>query len=310
MKLGSFFYLHRSDRKVLLTFLLVAVLLLCLFSVTGDYDEGEMAAVTEQLQTDGTHAADGQNDRALAENTPPSSALSGQAGHYRAERFPFDPNTADSIQLRRLGLQSWQIRNIYKYRAAGGIYREKLDFARTYGLTQKEYRELEPYIQISSDYQPAVLLVQERKSEKSESRDTMLFPKKLVPGQTIDLSVADTAQLKRVPGIGSHYARKIVDYRERLGGYVSLDQLDEIDGFPLQTKRFLRIDSMAEVHRLNLNRLTVNELRRHPYLNYYQARAIVDYRRTHGPLNSLSDLQLLRDFPPEVIQRLTPYVEF
>ena len=70
----------------------------------------------------------------------------------KVERFPFDPNTADSTQLLRLGLQPWQVRNIYKYRAKGGIYRQKEDFARLYGLTVKQYRELEPYIRISNDY--------------------------------------------------------------------------------------------------------------------------------------------------------------
>lgn len=310
MKPTSFFYLHRSDRRILLTFLLVAVLLLCLLFVTGESDEGGAVAEAAPSQTAAPHAADERKDGAFPQNTSPSSSTSSQTEVYRAERFPFDPNTADSIQLRRLGLQPWQVRNIYKYRAAGGIYRTKTDFARTYGLTQKEYRELEPYIQISSDYQPAALLVQEKKNEKRDSRDTLLFPKKLTPGQTIDLAVADTSLLKRVPGIGSHYARKIVFYREQLGGYASVEQLDEIDGFPLQAKRYLRIDSAAGVRRMNLNRLGVNELRRHPYLNYYQARAIVDYRRTHGRLKSLSDLRLLRDFPPEVMRKLEPYVEF
>lgn len=313
MKPSSFFYLHRSDRRVLLTFLLVAVLLLSLLFVTGGMEEDDAAtAVAEQTDAAGPLQSEEQRDMMKeSKNTPPISISSHQADAFRAERFPFDPNTADSVQLRRLGLQPWQVRSIYKYRAAGGIYRTKIDFARTYGLTQKEYRELEPYIQISADYQPAALLVrQHEQAGREHGRDTLLFPRKLVPGQTIDLTVADTSQLKTVPGIGSHFARKIVDYRERLGGYASLHQLDEIEGFPLQSKRFLRLDSPATVCRLNLNRLSVSELRRHPYLNYYQARAIVDYRRTHGLLTGLSDLRLLRDFPSEALQRLEPYVEF
>ena len=60
------------------------------------------------------------------------------------ELFPFDPNTADSTQLLKLGLQSWQVRSIYKFRAKGGIFREKTDFARLYGLTKKQYEVLAP----------------------------------------------------------------------------------------------------------------------------------------------------------------------
>ena len=166
MRPSSFFYLHRSDRRVLLAFLLVAVLFLCMLFVTGGNEEGEAVVEADSSQRGMIHSVNGQ----IAKNAHSSSAASGQTEVYRPERFPFDPNTADSFQLRRLGLQSWQIRNIYKYRAAGGIYREKIDFARTYGLTQKEYRELEPFIQISSDYQPAALLVQERKLQKEESQ--------------------------------------------------------------------------------------------------------------------------------------------
>ena len=61
---------------------------------------------------------------------------------------------------------------------------------------------------------------------------------------------------------------------------------------------------------MNVNKLTLNELKRHPYLNFYQARAINDYRRLKGPLKSLDDLSLLPDFTPQDIERLRPYVEF
>jgi DNA uptake protein ComE-like DNA-binding protein len=221
------------------------------------------------------------------------------------ERFAFDPNTADSTALLRLGLQSWQVRNIIKYRAAGGIFRRKEDFAQVYGLTQKEYRELEPYIRISSDYQPAALLVK----DEPLPRDTALFPRKIQEGEVIDLAVADTAQLKRVPGIGSYYARQIAAYGRRLGGYVSVDQLGEIPDFPKEAKQYFVIHN-ATPKKLNVNRLSLNELKRHPYINYYMARAIVDYRRLHGPIKSLQQLSLSRDFTPEAIKRLEPYVEY
>jgi DNA uptake protein ComE-like DNA-binding protein len=66
----------------------------------------------------------------------------------------------------------------------------------------------------------------------------------------------------------------------------------------------------ATPRKLQVNNLTLNELRRHPYLNFYMAKAITDYRRLHGPLKSLQDLRLSKDFPPEVIKRLEPYVDF
>lgn len=142
-------------------------------------------------------------------------------------------------------------------------------------------------------------------------RDSVVarYQPKLREGEQIVLNTADTAALKMVPGIGSYFARKVVQYGERLGGYVSVDQLDEIEGFPLDAKTYLRIED-ARPRQLRVNQLTLNELKRHPYINFFQARAITDYRRLHGPIRSLYDLRFSKDFPPEVIARLEPYVDF
>lgn len=222
-----------------------------------------------------------------------------------AELFPFDPNTADSTAFLRLGLQPWQVRNIYKFRARGGIYRRSSDFARLYGLTVGQYRRLEPYIRISPDFLPASSLYE----EEDAVRDTLKYPVKISGDERVVLNTADTAMLRRVPGIGTAFARMIVVYGDRLGGYVNVDQLDEIDDFPQESKKYFVI-SHPVTRRININRLTVVQMRRHPYITFHQAKAIDDYRRLHGPLHSLQELHLHRDFTPEAIARLEPYVEF
>ena len=318
----EFFYLQKSDRKVILTLLLVIVVALTVIFFAGGESDGEDSKEFKS----GDHA---YHSEKILTDSPLDTPK-------KAELFPFDPNTADSTQLLRLGLQPWQVKNIYKYRAVGGVYRQKTDFARLYGLTVKQYRELEPYIRISDDYLPAsTLLKQERRTsqgsfsqnrgnwtrnQRDRSRDSVrqnhgpvpLIPQyspKLRPGETVVLNTADTTALKTIPGIGPYYARKIVQYGQRLGGYVNVDQLDEIEDFPSEAKSFLVVCD-AHPQKLNLNKLSLNELKRHPYINYFMARAITDYRRLHGPLHSLNDLRLSRDFPQEVIERLEPYVEF
>jgi DNA uptake protein ComE-like DNA-binding protein len=123
------------------------------------------------------------------------------------------------------------------------------------------------------------------------------------------LNTADTAALMTIPGIGPYYARRIFQYGQRLGGYVSVSQIDEIGDIPEEAKAYLRIESPSP-RKLNVNRLSLEALRRHPYINFYQAKAITDYRRLNGPIRSLSDLSLSRDFPQEAIDRLLPYVEY
>lgn len=223
----------------------------------------------------------------------------------RVERFVFDPNTADSTALLRLGLKPWQVRNIYKYRAKGGIYRKPSDFARLYGLTVGQYRSLEPYIRIDSSFLPAATLAEARQFE----RDTVQFPVKLEPGRQIALNRADTNMLKKVPGIGSAFAAAICRYGERLGGYVSVDQLDEISGLPKGVKRFFVVSDPAP-QKLNINKLSARRLSRHPYIGFFRAKAIMDYRRTHGDISHISDLRLCPDFPEVALEKLAPYIEY
>ena len=308
------FYMHKSDRRVILALLTVGVVALAVIFVAGGREE----APTSDATVRGDSIVPSIPSIPLTPSPPTYYAQPAAA----PERFPFDPNTADSTALLRLGLQPWQVRNIYKYRAAGGIYRKKEDFARLYGLTVKQYQELEPYIRISPDYLPAATLLApshlpskgganpaDSLSSAPVPAVSSARPRKLSAGETIDLATADTAALKRVPGIGSYYARRVVDYGERLGGYTSLAQLNEIEDFPQEALSYLTL-SAVPVRRLNINALSLNELKRHPYLNFYRARAIVDYRRQHGPIHDLGELRLLPDFPPEAIERLRPYVEY
>lgn len=295
--LKDFFYIRKSDRKAIL-------FVLCIMIVAF----GVIMFTDSRMDSTPQYAADTlQQQRFYNDNGYERGRQYYNAEGTVAERFPFDPNTADSTQLLRLGLRPWQVRNIYKYRARGGVYRKKEDFARLYGLSVKEYRELEPYIRISSDYvTPASSLVGE---EEPHERDTLKYPIKVEVPSSIELNTCDTMQLRKVPGIGEAFARRILSYGQRLGGYVSPEQLREIEDFPESAIPYFVVKK-PQTRKINLNKLTLNQLQRHPYINFYQAKAITEYRRLRGPLQSLDDLKLHKDFTPEAIRRLEPYVEF
>ena len=172
------YYLNRHDRRGLLVALTVIAVVCVLFFLVPDGAPRENNSFVQ--------SADSIGFQKVGSSSAPQYYAQPQR---KVERFAFDPNTADSTQFLRLGLQPWMVRNIYKYRAAGGVYRTKADFARLYGLTTKQYRELEPYIHISADYQPASSLVGK---EQTYERDTLRYPMKLTEGETIDLNVGDT----------------------------------------------------------------------------------------------------------------------
>ena len=305
MNIKEWFYFPRSDRKVLLALLIVgSAALLGVWFLGGSNRQttltaADSAAIMQQRQQKGYSYYRKYPHRR-------SKWYYDQGTRQKIELSDFDPNTADSFQLLKLGLKPWMVRNIYKYREAGGIYRQPKDFARLYGLTVKQYKMLEPYIHISKEFLDASTIYN---YEPATERDTIRSPIKIKPQERVVLNKADTNQLKKIPGIGSHFARHIVQYRERLGGFYSINQLREIEDFPEMSLNYFVIPD-DQLRKINLNSLTLEQLRRHPYINFHMAKAIVDYRRLKGPLRSLQDLRLVRDFTPEAIQRLEPYVEF
>ena len=109
--------------------------------------------------------------------------------------------------------------------------------------------------------------------------------------------------------MGAYDANAVAGQGQGRGGDGRVDELDEIEDFPKDAKKFFVIQN-AHPKKLNVNKLSLTQLRRHPYINYYMAKVITDYRRLNGPLTSLDDLRFSNDFPPEVIERLKPYIEF
>lgn len=293
-------YITGTERAGIIIASITAIVAFFLIIRTGTHGSKEATAMQDSIYKD--------NKRQSKYTGTRSRTYSYGTAEATAELFTFDPNKADSTQLRRLGLQPWQVRNIYKYRARGGVYRRKSDFARLYGLTKGQYKRLEPYISISEEYGPAAEIFSSE-PEKAFVRDTVRYPLKIKIGEHIALNTADTAQLKRVPGIGSHFAAAVASYRNRLGGYYSTQQLKEINGFPLEALAYFTADASQTI-RIDANKATLQQLRRHPYIGYYLARTIIEHRRLHGSINSFDDLKLYRDFTPEVIERLKYYLEF
>lgn|SRR5574344_618231 len=297
--MGKFGYFPKSDRRAFLFLLCIgAILLLLFFGISSKTENSYFNnnGNTGIQQNRGYHKYYDRRTHKYVYDE----------GHIYADRFNFDPNTADSIQLLRLGLAPWTVRSIYRFRAKGGTFRTPSDFARVPNITLKQYKELKPYIHISSDYEPAYKSVA-RKSPYD--KDSLHHTIKIGLGQSISLNTADTTMLCHVPGIGHYFATKIVYYRESLGGFYSTDQLREIEDFPASAIPYFNIQT-EHIHKMKINSLTRNQLDRHPYINYYQARAITDYRRLKGPIKSIDDLKLLPDFTPHDITRLEPYLNF
>lgn len=252
------------------------------------------------------------------DKTPTATSQSVTARPVEVETFDFDPNEADSATLIRLGFAPYQVRGIYKYRAMGGRYHEVADVSRIPGMTNEMWERLSPHIRIDRRYQYVEPIPRSRVAhpnvdiydELKQNRDTVRYPVKLTGHESVALNEADTSALKRVPGIGSYYAKQIVRYREALGGFVDVAQLQEIEGIPEGVEQWLTIGTSPQPRRIDVNHASKNQLVRHPYLRVYRARAIWDHIHNVGPLHSVEELRSLPNFTDADIQRLAPYLEF
>lgn len=144
-------------------------------------------------------------------------------------------------------------------------------------------------------------------------RDSITYPRyqrKQAPASPLDLNTADSTMLVRLPGIGPYYASRILSYRRKLGGYASSSQILEIDGIPDSVVRWFVITDTARAIRISVNSATLTQLRSHPYINFYQARAIIEMRRERGNIKGPDQLSFMEEFTDQDLVRLEPYLDY
>jgi DNA uptake protein ComE-like DNA-binding protein len=213
--------------------------------------------------------------------------------------FAFDPNVIDRNQWMSLGFSEAQASSILRYRASGAVFRVKADLKKLFVVSEEKYRWLADCIQLPDSLQPAPI---KPRAAAVESRPLVL-----------DLNAADTAALMQLRGIGPYFARKIVRYRDALGGYCEVRQLSEVyrmrPGLLDSIAPFLTADPVA-VQKMSVNQAEVALLEAHPYLSRSQAEVMVAYREKHGPYRKKEDLKKMMLLTDEEIERLLPYLSF
>lgn len=214
--------------------------------------------------------------------------------------FFFDPNTVTVEELVQLGLSVKQANVIEKYRSKGGHYHSLEAFSKVYVIDSSTFQKLKPWIKIN---QLAI------NSPPKAKRDT--FPKVEQTPTIIELNTADTLELVKIKGIGKALARRIIAYRNLLGGYVSIHQLTEVHGIKPELintiASAITIDS-ARIKVINLNLVSYEELKKHPYLSDYQARAIIFYRSKVGNIKNTQELLTNKILPYDRYRNIKSYL--
>lgn len=213
------------------------------------------------------------------------------------EPSPFDPNTVSAELLISFGLDDYLATRIEKYTANGGRFYQSDDLLKIYGMEQAVYDQLSPFITIEKKIKPETYSVS-NKEPKLEKRSVL------------DINLATKNDLIVTRGIGEKLSERILNYRNRLGGFHSINQLYEVYGLDSVVVSRLKEGYFIEQlhHTININSDSIKDLSSHPYIDFKLARAVINYRKTHGDYTHLDELKSIKILNDSTFQKILPYL--
>ena len=316
-------YLSFTKKERSGIFILLALIIVCLlapflypyFIHPKIYDHSQFDKEIAQLKI---QQADSLSEKKyFNKNFDPDSDRDNYTNYYKpseknfytkskAEVFYFDPNKATVDDWKRLGVREKTAETIQKYVSKGGHFYKPEEITKIWGLHQDDVDRLLPYVRIENP-----------KKEYSNNADfknnypSDNYRDKKYSSQTIDINASDTTAFISLPGIGSKLAQRIVSFRDKLGGFYSVEQIKETYGLPDST--FIKIKprlilTNPAVKQININTANLDELRSHPYIRYTIANAILQYKTQHGNFSSIDDIKKLMIVTNEVFTKVSPYL--
>ncbi len=308
--LTTYFNFSRKERKGVLILLIVIVVLIIVpflfpFFIkkkTHDFKEfeKEMALLKSIETTPGKYYKRDSLDNYATDYDLPKEHNYATAVHK--ETFYFDPNTLSEEGWRRLGIKDKTIATIKKYISKGGKFYKAEDLKKIWGIRPADAQRLMPFVKIeqlaTASYTPPAYTPAERKP----------FIRNEV---VIDINQADTSDFISLPGIGSKLAQRIINFRTKLGGFYSVNQVKETFGLPDST--FNKIQRQLAYHdfsiqKINVNTASIDVLKAHPYIRYNLANAIIQYRNQHGAFSSVADIKKIVLVNDCVYSKVQPYL--
>ncbi|MBI1781527.1 MAG: helix-hairpin-helix domain-containing protein [Sphingobacteriales bacterium] len=223
--------------------------------------------------------------------------------NIKGELFVFDPNTATTEEWKRLGVKERTIQTIQNYLSKGGKFRQPEDLYKVYGLKQENVARMIPYVSIQQEETNPSFI--KEPSPTFENKKSKSFT------GTIEINSADTSALIALPGIGSKLSQRIISFRDKLGGFNSIDQVGETFGLPDSTFQKIKPNltcNNSTIKKININTTDVDVLKAHPYIRYALANVIIQYRTVHGNYNSLNDLNKISMMNEELFRKISPYL--
>lgn len=312
----DYFTFTRKERQGILTvigLILIIVFVPWLFPIFHPASETDHSEFAKEIQE--FKASMVSDDRTLDEdNFLQDYTSDDEHSTPRVALQNFDPNTTSEQDWIRMGLRPKTARTIQNYVAKGGRFRKPDDLRKIWGLSKKDADRIVPFVRIESkdnayEKKPPQFTAAPSRTEFSEPRPAFVRSKEYT---YTDINLADTTAFKKFPGIGSKLAERIVNYRNKLGGFYSVQQLGETYLLPDTTFQkmlpYLQIGNPV-LNQININTVSLDELRTHPYIKFSVANAIIQYRAQHGNFSAPADLKKIMIISDSLYARIQPYIK-
>jgi competence protein ComEA len=249
----------------------------------------------------------------LADHALASKPMKEEVVIHELKFVLFDPNSADDQTWLNMGITERNLQTIRRFQSKGGQFRVKEDLRKIYGIRPDVITRIMPYAKIEPLRRTTVRANEYRQYPRSSPDEFKPRPFHKRTIDVVDLSLADTTALIALPGIGPTLARRIIQFRDKCGGFYSSEQVAEVYGLRDSVYQLIKpYLTIAEPNprKLTINVLTIDSLAAHPYITYSEARAIVKYREQHGPFRHEEELLKIALLTPEWLRKVGPYLQF
>lgn len=337
----DFLYFGKADRRAIFAILAIAVFCIGIVCIIDSLERN-----SEEDKSVGAKAASVKGESGSGEAY--GYGEKGLNGEGKVALHEFDPNTVDSAALVSFGIKPYKVKNFLHYRAAGKIFTSAEDLGKTYGWDEADVAMVARYVRVSADvamrkrnsYYRAVKHDEDdnghgtydrkkrnivdgshynastdvsdavdaggRTLSTSGSKEQRKFDAHTV----VDVNEADSATLRRIPGVGEKICRAILRYRDRLGGMYDVEQLLDIKIVSPELLRWFCVGNAKVVRKIKINAASFQSLNAHPYIRYEQAGDLLRYIRLYGKIKDEKALASTGIFTVEEIGRLRPYIEY
>lgn len=310
-RLREYFSFTKKERVgiLVLIFLIVAVFIFPYF-----FDFKKNKSDPHELEEYKTKISELKSIQRVDSSERIESKINDNRDEFRSENiipkrdlFYFDPNTISEEQWKKLGIREKTIQTIQHFLARGGRFKIPEDLKKVYGLRDDDYNRLLPFVTIKKEYQSERAAFRDNGEEK-----TTPFATRKKEHIIVDINVADSLDFMSLAGIGSKLASRIIHYRQKLGGFYSIEQIAETYGLSDSVFRAIEPNLTIKndsIHKIDINTADQDILKQHPYIRWELARAIIQYRNQHGPFKKPEDLMQITLITRDMYMKIYPYIK-